>query len=120
MLLVRITGSQIRAGRALAGLTIEELAARAQLCRHSVRKWEGSSNAVPSGMVDYLSRAPDVLEGEGARFMGDGVSALSGDARDYPMEAVPPSINSNDSKGLHLAVRARHAGVSHARHEQEP
>ena len=23
----------------------------------------------------------------------------------------PPSINSNDSKGLHLAARARHAGV---------
>src|SRR2546430_16216844 len=31
MLLVRITGSQLRAGRALAGLTIEDLAARAQL-----------------------------------------------------------------------------------------
>src|SRR5262245_20085718 len=30
-----------------------------------------------------------------------------------------PSINSNDSEGLHLAARARHAGVSYARHEQE-
>jgi transcriptional regulator with XRE-family HTH domain len=74
MLLVRITGAQIRAGRALAGLTIEDLAARAQLCRHSVRKWEGSSNAVPSAMVDHLSRAVDVLEAEGVRFSDNGVS----------------------------------------------
>jgi transcriptional regulator with XRE-family HTH domain len=73
MLLVRISGAQIRAGRALAGLTIEDLAARAQVCRHSVRKWEGSSNAVPSAMVDHLSRALDVLEAEGIRFSDGGV-----------------------------------------------
>jgi hypothetical protein len=70
-------------------------------------------------MYSHLCRVIDVLESEGARFSGDGVSALSGDSPDYLMEAVPPSINSNDSKGLHLAARARHAGVSHARHEQE-
>jgi transcriptional regulator with XRE-family HTH domain len=73
MLLVRITGSQLRAGRALAGLTIEDLAARAQLCRHSIRKWETSSNAAPSAMVDHLSRALDVLEAEGVRFNDGGV-----------------------------------------------
>ncbi len=54
MLLVRITGNQLRAGRALPGLTIEDLAARAQLHRQSVRKWEGSSNAVPDAMVAHL------------------------------------------------------------------
>jgi DNA-binding transcriptional regulator YiaG len=73
MLLVRITGSQLRAGRALAGLTIEDLAARARLCRHSVRKWEGSSNAMPSAMTDHLCRAIDVLEAEGIRFSDNGV-----------------------------------------------
>jgi transcriptional regulator with XRE-family HTH domain len=73
MLLVRITGAQIRAGRALAGLTIEDLATRAQLCRHSIRKWETSSNAAPSAMVDHLSRALDVLEAEGIRFSDGGV-----------------------------------------------
>jgi transcriptional regulator with XRE-family HTH domain len=73
MLLVRITGNQLRAGRALAGLTIEDLAARAQLHRQSVRKWEGSSNAVPDAMVAHLSRAVDVLEGEGIRFSDGGV-----------------------------------------------
>jgi transcriptional regulator with XRE-family HTH domain len=72
MLLVRITGAQIRAGRALAGLTIEDLAARAQLHRQSVRKWEGSSNSVPDAMVAHLSRAVDVLEDAGVRFTDNG------------------------------------------------
>jgi hypothetical protein len=70
MLLIRITGAQLRAGRALAGLTIEDLAARAD--RHTVTKWEGSSNAVPFANVSHLSRALDVLGGEGVRFTEDG------------------------------------------------
>ena len=65
MLLIRITGAQIRAARALANLTIEDLAARAQLHRQSVRKWEGSSKAAVDAMVAHLSRALDVLEAEG-------------------------------------------------------
>jgi hypothetical protein len=79
--------------------------------RHSIRKWETSSDAAPAATYSHLCRAVDVLENEGARFSGDGVSALSGD-----METIPPSINST----MDLAARARHAGVSHARHEQEP
>jgi ribosome-binding protein aMBF1 (putative translation factor) len=63
----------IARARALAGLTIEDLAARAQLHRQSVRKWEGSSNAVPDAMVAHLSRALDVLEAEGIRFTDGGV-----------------------------------------------
>jgi predicted transcriptional regulator len=62
MLAIRITGNQLRAGRALANLSMEDLAARARLSRRSLSKWEGSSNAVPSAMVDHLSRAPDVLD----------------------------------------------------------
>src|SRR5262245_31711099 len=86
MLLVRITGNQLRAGRALAGLTIEDLAARAQLHRQSVRKWEGSSNATPSAMTDHLCRLPVTLWwGEKPRFSTapsrarnyDGTPALS-------------------------------------------
>jgi transcriptional regulator with XRE-family HTH domain len=73
MLAVRITGNQLRAGRALAGLTIEDLAARARLSRRSLGKWEGSSNAAPSAMTDHLCRAIDVLEAEGIRFSDSGV-----------------------------------------------
>jgi transcriptional regulator with XRE-family HTH domain len=84
MLLVRITGNQLRAGRALAGLTIEDLAGRAQLHRQSVRKWEGSSNATPSAMTDHLCRAIDVLEAEGVRFTDGGVHLQ----RPVPTETV--------------------------------
>ena len=85
----RLTGNLFRAGRALAGLTRDDLANRASLCRHSIRKWETSSHAIPGAMYSHLCRALDVLEGEGARFSGDGVSALSGDSPGYLMEAVP-------------------------------
>src|SRR5262249_8010274 len=123
MLAIRITGNQLRAGRALADLSMEDLAARARLSRRTLSKWEGSSNAVPDAMVAHLSRALDVLEGEGARFSGDGVSILSGDSP-LSMEAVPPPPTPNNSKGLHLgmdlAARVRHAGVSHASMSRSP
>ena len=72
MLLIRITGSQLRAGRALAGLTLAEVANRAGVCRHSLTKWEHSSNASPEATLNHLSRALDVLEAEGIRFSADG------------------------------------------------
>src|SRR5262245_59296254 len=76
--------------RACAGLSREEVAERAGRCRHSIRKWEISSHAMPGAMYLHLIRVVDMLKGQGARFSGDGVSALSGDSPDYLMEAVPP------------------------------
>ena len=73
MLAIRITGNQLRAGRALAHLSMEDLAARARLCRRSIAQWEGSSNAAPDAMVGHLSRVLDVLEAEGIRFSDGGV-----------------------------------------------
>jgi transcriptional regulator with XRE-family HTH domain len=49
MMLIRITGSQLHAARVLVGLSREEVAERAGLCRHSIRKWETSSHAAPLG-----------------------------------------------------------------------
>ena len=66
----------------LVGLSREEVAERAGLCRHSIRKWETSSHAIPGSMYSHLCRVVDVLEGEGARFSGDGV---------YLQRAVPIS-----------------------------
>jgi transcriptional regulator with XRE-family HTH domain len=71
MTLIRITGSQLHAARILVGLSREEIAKRAGLCRHSLMKWEGSSHAVPGAMYSHLLRVIDVLEAEGARFTGD-------------------------------------------------
>src|SRR5262245_3770277 len=73
MLAVRITGNQLRAGRALADLSMEDLAARARLSRRTLSKWEGSSNAAVDAMVAHLSRALDVLEAEGVEFSDNGV-----------------------------------------------
>jgi transcriptional regulator with XRE-family HTH domain len=84
MLAIRITGNQLRAGRALAGLSIEDLAARARLSGRSISKWEGSSNAVPDAMVSHLSRALDVLEDAGIRFSDGGVHLQ----RTTPMSSV--------------------------------
>jgi transcriptional regulator with XRE-family HTH domain len=73
MTLIRITGSQLHAARVLVGLSRENLAERAGLCRHSIRKWESSSDAIPGAMYTHLCRVIGILETEGARFSGDGV-----------------------------------------------
>ncbi len=73
MSFVRITGSQLHAARALAGLSRDALAERAGLCRHTIHAWETSSDAVPPATYSHLCRALDVLEAEGVRFTDDGV-----------------------------------------------
>ena len=72
-LLVRITGAQIRAGRALAGLTRDDLANRAGMSRDVLRDWEVSSAAIVPAQYKVLCRAIEALEAEGVRFDADGV-----------------------------------------------
>lgn len=73
MSMIRLSGSQLHAARVLVGLSREDLAERAGLCRHSIRKWETSSDAVPGAMYTHLIRVVDVLENEGVRFSDGGV-----------------------------------------------
>jgi transcriptional regulator with XRE-family HTH domain len=54
--LIRITGPQLHAARVLVGLSREKVAERAGLCRHSIRKWETSSHAIPGAMYTHLCR----------------------------------------------------------------
>jgi transcriptional regulator with XRE-family HTH domain len=75
MTLIRLSGSQLHAARVLAGLSLDDLAERARLCRHSIRKWETSSHAIPGAMYPHLCRLIDALENEGVRFSGDGLPA---------------------------------------------
>ena len=96
----KLTGNLLRAGRALAGFTRDDLAARTGLSRDVLRSWEVSSAAIVPAQYQMHCRAIEALEGEGARFSGDGVSALSGDSPDYQMEAVPPPSTPSDSKVL--------------------
>jgi transcriptional regulator with XRE-family HTH domain len=57
MLAIRSTGSQLHAARVLVGLSREDLAERAGLSRHSIRKWATSSHAIPGAMYSHLCRA---------------------------------------------------------------
>jgi hypothetical protein len=69
----KLTGNLFRAGRALAGLTRDELANRAWLSRDVLRSWEVSSESIVPAQYQMLCRAIDALEAEGVRFSDSGV-----------------------------------------------
>jgi transcriptional regulator with XRE-family HTH domain len=69
----KLTGNQFRAGRALAGLTRDDLATRAGLSRDVLRSWEVSSDSIVPAQYQMLCRALDVLQAEGIVFVDAGV-----------------------------------------------
>ena len=69
----KLTGNLFRAGRALAGLTRDDLASRAGLSPDVLRTWECSSESVVPAQYQLLCRAIDALEAEGIRFAESGV-----------------------------------------------
>jgi hypothetical protein len=73
MSLPKLTGSLFRAGRALAGLTREDLANCAGLSRDVLRSWEVSSDSIVPAQYQMLCRAIEALEAEGIRFSDCGV-----------------------------------------------
>jgi hypothetical protein len=73
MLLPKITGTMIRAGRVFAHLSQDQLAVRAGIHRDCLRTWEGSSDAVPRAQYRTLCRLIDALEDAGVRFSDGGV-----------------------------------------------
>jgi DNA-binding XRE family transcriptional regulator len=73
MSLPKVTVNLFRAGRALAGLTRDDLANRAGLSRDVLRSWEVSSESIVPAQYQMLCRAIEALESEGVRFSEDGV-----------------------------------------------
>src|SRR5262245_21754978 len=73
MTMIRLSGSQLHAARVLAQLSLDDLADRSKLCRHSIRKWETSSDAVQGAMYPHPCRVVDILEAEGVIFTDVGV-----------------------------------------------
>src|SRR5262249_1820492 len=69
----KLTGNLFRAGRALVGLTRDELGARANLSRDVLRSWEISSESIVPAQYQMLCRAIEALESEGVRFSEAGV-----------------------------------------------
>jgi transcriptional regulator with XRE-family HTH domain len=72
----KLTGNLFRAGRALAGLTRDDLANRAGLSRDVLRTWEISSESIVPAQYQMLCRAIEALEAEGIRFTDSGVQLL--------------------------------------------
>ena len=73
MAIPKLTGNLFRAGRALAGLTRDDLASRAGLSRDVLRSWEVSSDSIVPAQYQTLCRAIDALEAEGICFSPSGV-----------------------------------------------
>ena len=69
----KLTGNLFRAGRALAGLTRDDLASRSGLSRDVLRRWEISSESIVPAQYQMLCRAIDALEDAGVRFSDTGV-----------------------------------------------
>jgi DNA-binding XRE family transcriptional regulator len=66
--LPKLTGNLFRAGRALAGLTRDDLANRAGLSRDVLRSWEISGESIVPAQYQMLCRTVSALEAEGIRF----------------------------------------------------
>lgn len=69
-----ITGSQMRAARALLGIDQRELAQRAGLSLPTIQRME-SSDGVVRGNVDSLMKLVDALVKNGIELIGEGAAS---------------------------------------------
>jgi transcriptional regulator with XRE-family HTH domain len=72
-----ITGTQMRAARALLGIDQRELAKRAGLSLPTIQRME-SSDGVVRGNVDSLMKLVDALAAGGIELLGEGASSDGG------------------------------------------
>ena len=72
-----ITGTQMRAARALLGFDQRELAQRCGLSLPTIQRME-SSTGVVRGNVDSLMKLVDALAANGIELIGDGAVSNSG------------------------------------------
>ena len=72
-----ITGSQMRAARALLGIDQRELAQRSGLSLPTIQRMEASAGVV-RGNVDSLMKLVDALAAGGIELIGEGVPSGGG------------------------------------------
>jgi transcriptional regulator with XRE-family HTH domain len=72
-----ITGSQMRAARALLGLDQRQLAQAAGLSLPTIQRMEASDGVV-RGNVDSLMKLVDALAANGIELIGEGVASSGG------------------------------------------
>ena len=80
-----ISGAQIRAARALLGMSASELARRAGIGWATVQRFE-SAEGIPESRSGTLQRIKDTLENEGITFVGDPVTSPGVRLRRAPSE----------------------------------
>ena len=68
------SGPQIRAARALLGLSAKDLARLSGVGWATIQRYE-ASDAVPNGQLDKLNMIAHALEDAGIEFIGDPVSS---------------------------------------------
>jgi transcriptional regulator with XRE-family HTH domain len=93
--IVRVSGSQLHAARALAGISRETLAELAGVSRYSILKWENSSHAAPQAFYAHLCRALSVLEDAGVVFTLHGVeraAAVTAPSDDRPARSLKAEV----------------------------
>jgi transcriptional regulator with XRE-family HTH domain len=72
-----ITGTQMRAARALLGLDQRELAQRSGLSLPTIQRMEASDGVV-RGNVDSLMKLVDALAASGIELIGEGAASSGG------------------------------------------
>jgi hypothetical protein len=74
MMVTQVTGSQLRAARVGAALTLMEVEGRSGVTRQSIASWEAAGDAVPPARVDNFAKVIAVLETAGVKFTSSGVT----------------------------------------------
>lgn len=69
-----VSGLQIRAARALLGITANELAALAEITWKTVQRFE-AAQGVPPSRTGTLTKVKQALEAAGIEFIGDPVTS---------------------------------------------
>jgi predicted transcriptional regulator len=80
-----ISGAQIRAARALLGISATELAERADVDWSTIQRFE-STEGVPKSRSGTLQRIKETLEEAGVTFLGDPVTSPGLRLRRAPSE----------------------------------
>lgn len=82
-----ISGSQIRAARALIGISAAELASLAGVGHRTLQRFE-ASNGVPDGRTAVLVQIIRALEDAGVEFIGDPVKSPGVQLKRGPSQSI--------------------------------
>ena len=83
-----ISGAQIRAARALLGISAAELAQKAKISHRTLQRFE-ASDGIPDGRTSILAKIGAALEAAGITFTGDPLISPGVELNKKPLEKPP-------------------------------